>query len=181
MLGAAALSLLTGCQQQRPYPVFFLAENEGAEEGARFVFKHGTRHYTKQPIFALEHFEKFCSYLEPDGSYSVELFVKDEYRTRLEFLYEYNRGRLVLPMVNGHALSPLRLDRPIKDGSLVLWGVTGYDIKQIARTVKPINEEIEEKRFLDDDPRPKPKKPDVKEQSKDVFGRTIPEIFSSES
>ncbi len=174
------MSLFSSCQQQT-YPVFFLTENNGTEEGARFVTKHGSHYYTKQPLFSLEHFEKFCSYLEPDGSYSVELFIKNEYRTRLEFMYMYNKGKLLLPVVNGHALAPMRLDRPISDGSLVLWGVNGYDLKQIANTVKPINEEIEKKRYKDKDPRPKPQKPKVRSQSKDLFDRTIPEIYASQS
>ena len=90
---------------------------------------------------------------------------------------------LILPVVNGLAFQPLRIDGPITDGKLVIWnGLNGYDLKQIARDIKPENPEMEKKRFKKKNPRPLPKlKRDDRNQKKDHTGRVIGEIFSSGS
>ncbi len=182
LLGAAAVSLLTGCQNQKKYPVFFLTENSGTEEGAGFIIKYGSRYYTRLPMLSLDHFEKFRSFLNEDGSYGVELFVKKEYRTRLYTETMNNMGKHMLPVVNGFAFAPMKIDRPITDGELVIWGgLNGYDLKQFSRTLTPVDEEIEKKRYKDKDPRPKPERPKVKSQSKDLNDRTIPELYASQS
>ncbi len=183
LLGVAAVLLLAGCQQtQKAYPVFFLSENAGTEEGAGFIVKYGSRYYTRLPMLSLDHFDKFRSFLNNDGSYGVELFVKKEYRTRLYSETMNHVGKHMLPVVNGYAFAPMKIDRGITDGELVIWGgLNGYDLKQIARTVKPVDAELEKKRFSDKNPRPKPEKPKVKGQSKDLNDRTIPELFESQS
>ncbi len=180
LLGAAAVCLGPSCQQKK-YPVFFLTENMGSEEGAGFIIKYGPRYYTRLPMLSLDNFEKFRSFLNDDGSYGVELFVKTEYRTRLYTETMSHIGKHVLPVVNGFAFAPMKIDRPITDGELVIWGgLNGYDLKQFARTLKPVNKELEEKRYLDKDPRPKPKMPKVKNQTKDATGRTIRELYPTQ-
>ncbi len=183
LLGAAALSLLSGCQQsQKTYPVFFLTENSGSEEGAGFIVKYGPRYYTRLPMLSLDNFEKFRSFLNDDGSYGVELFVDKRYRTRLYTETMSNVGKHMLPVVNGFAFAPMKIDRAITDGELVIWGgLNGYDLWQISRTVKPINEELEKKRYKKKNPRPKPEKPKVRSQSRDQNDRTIPELYASQS
>ncbi len=184
LLGAAAVSLLANCQQQqqKAYPVFFLTENNGTEEGAGFIIKYGTRYYTRLPMLSLDNFESFRSFLNNDGTYGVELFIKKEYRTRLYMETMTHVGKRMLPVVNGFAFTPMKIDRPITDGELVIWGgLNGYDLKQISRTVKPVDEKLEEKRYSKKNPRPKPEKPKVKSQSKDLNDRTIPELYASQS
>ncbi len=183
LMGAAAVSLLANCQQsQKAYPVFFLTENNGSEEGAGFIVKYGHRYYTRLPMLSLDNFEKFRSFLNDDGSYGVELFVRKEYRTRLYTETMSHVGKHMLPVVNGFAFAPMKIDRPITDGELVIWGgLNGYDLKQISRTLKPIDEELEKKRYKDKNPRPKPEKPKVKSQTKDLNDRTIPELYASQS
>ncbi len=183
LLGMAAVSLLANCQQsQKAYPVFFLTENNGSEEGAGFIIKYGPRYYTRLPMLSLDNFEKFRSFLNDDGSYGVELFVKKEYRTRLYTETMSHVGKYMLPVVNGFAFAPMKIDRPITDGELVIWGgLNGYDLKQIGRSLTPIDEELEKKRYKDKNPRPKPEKPKVKSQSKDFNDRTIPELYASQS
>ena len=85
---------------------------------------------------------------------------------------------LMLPVVNGLAMEPMRIT-PVNDGVLVIWnGLNGYDLKQISRTVEPIDEELEKKRYKKENPRPIPKKPeDVKRQTRDFTGRTVGELF----
>ncbi len=178
---AAACSLLVGCQQ-RSYPLFFLTENNGSEEGAGFIVKYGPRYYKRMPMLALDHFDKFRSFLNSDGTYGVELFVKKEYRTRLYLETQGNIGKHMLPVVNGFAFAPMKIDRAITDGEVVIWGgLNGYDLKQIGRTVKPVDESIEKKRYRSTNPRPKPEVPKVRGQSRDQNDRTIPELYASQS
>ncbi len=183
LTAALSLPLLPSCQQsQKTYPVFFLTENRGAEEGAGFIIKYGPRYYTRLPMLSLEHFEKFRSFLNADGSYGVELFVKKEYRTRLYTETMGNVGKHMLPVVNGFAFAPMKIDRPITDGELVIWGgLNGYDLRMISRTVKPIDEELEKKRYKKENPRKKPEMPKIKNQSRDLNDRTIPELYASQS
>ena len=182
MMLVAGSCLLSNCQQQKAYPVFFLTENNGSEEGAGFIVKYGPRYYKRMPMLSLNQFEKFRSFLNSDGTYGVELFVKKEYRNRLYTETMGNIGKHMLPVVNGFAFAPMKIDRGITDGELVIWGgLNGYDLKQIARTVKPMSPELEEKRFRNKNPRPKPEVPKVRGQSRDLNDRTIPELYASQS
>ncbi len=176
----ALTACFSSCQSQRAYPVYFLTEARGTESGSRFLIMYRGRPYTKLPILTLEHFEKFRSFVNPNGSYGVELFIKKEWRTRLYMATQENIGLLLLPVVNGLAFEPQRIDRAVTDGELVIWnGLNGYDLKQIAKTVEPMIPEIEEKRYLDKNPRPLPEKPKGVSQTKDHTGRTIGELFHS--
>ncbi len=158
-----AQPLLTSCQQ-KPYPVFFLTEKDSAEVSSGPVIKHGPHYYTKQPILTLDNVEKYRSFLMPDGSYGVELFVKNEYHTRLYNGTVASVGRRMLPVVNGYAFTPMKIDRPISDGEVVIWGgLNGYDLRMISRTVKPINAELEKKRYAWDNPRTRSGMPQIRE------------------
>ncbi len=182
LLAALAGSLLMGCQSQKTYPVFFLTENDGSEEGAGFIVKYGPRYYTRLPMLSLENFEKFRSFLNNDGTYGVELFVKKEYRSRLYTETMNHVGKHMLPVIDGYAFAPMKIDKAITDGELVIWGgLNGYDLKQMSKTLKPYDEEIEKKRYSDKNPRPKPELPKVKGQTKDLNDRTIPELYASQS
>ncbi len=182
MLGVVAFSLFPSCQQQKAYPVYFLTENNGTEEGAGFIIKYGPRYYVRQPMLSLDHFEKFRSFLNDDGTYGVELFVKKQYRTRLYTATQQHIGRHMLPVVNGFAFAPMKIDRGIEDGELVIWGgLNGYDLKQMSLTLTPVDEELEKKRYKNKNPRPVPERPKVQSQSRDLNDRTIPELYASQS
>lgn len=155
MLGAL---LLSACQQNKDYPVFFLTEAGGGEPGRAFIVTYGGKHYNRMPALALKHCSKFRSFLNPDGSYGVVLYVKDEYRNRLYTTTLQHQGRNLLPVVNGLAFEPTLIDTGITDGKLVIWnGLNGYDLKMFGKHLEPMEPEIEEKRYLDKNPRPLPK------------------------
>ena len=179
---AAAGAFLCSCQSQKAYPVFFLAQESHDDPAAytsasHFVYFNG-RAYTKVPVMTLDHFEKFKSELDPtDGSYGVTLYAKPEWKMNLYSQTLHKDGMLMLPVVNGLAMEPLRIT-PVSDGILKIWnGLNGYDLKQIARTVKPINPEIEEKRYLSKNPRPVPTRPENVQQRRDFTGRTVGELY----
>ncbi|MBQ2379087.1 MAG: hypothetical protein II295_01715 [Akkermansia sp.] len=182
----AAAVLACSCQQQRTYPVFFLVQDantvtDAAESSsARQIIRYKGVTYTRIPILSLDHFESFESHINPnDGSYGVTLYAKKEWRNRLYFNTLDKSGMLMLPVVNGLAMEPMRI-APVNDGALVIWnGLNGYDLRMIGRTLKPRNPELEKKRYKKENPRPLPKAPkDVKQQTRDFTGRTVGELFN---
>lgn len=184
VFAAAGAAFLSSCQQQKAYPVFFLAQeghddqDPSAYTSAKHIIYYNGRAYTRTPVMTLNHFSKFKSELDPtDGSYGVTLYAKPEWRSHLYTQTLHKDGLIMLPVVNGLAMEPMRIS-PVSDGILKIWnGLNGYDLKQISRTVEPINPEIEKKRYMNENPRPIPKMPENVQQKKDFTGRTVGEIF----
>ena len=179
----AAIGALTACQQ-RPYPIFFMGQDVSGFRGntTKFVLNYQGKTYTKSPIITHEQIESYHSFMSmDDGSYGVVFTLKPLYFSHLYNATLGLRGALILPVVNGLAFQPVRVDEPIRDGRLVIWnGLNGYDLKQIANTIKPENPEMEKKRFKDKNPRPLPNlRSDDKNDRKDHPGRSIGEIISS--
>lgn len=179
----AALVLLLSACQQKPYPIFFLSEARSTEGStSKFLLMYNGRPYTRMPIVTHKNFKSYHSFMNmQDGSYGIVLTLKDELVNRLYSVSLEKEGMLILPVVNGLAFQPVRIDRPITDGKLVIWGgLNGYDLKEIARDIPPENEEMEKKRFMKKNPRPLPKIDPTKQKGKrDYTGRAIGEIFSS--
>lgn len=176
---AAAAALLMSCQQKKDYPVFFLTESGGNESGSGFNIYYNGRYYNRMPALALKHCSKFRSFLNPDGSYGVVLYTKDEYRNRLYTTTLEHQGHNLLPIVNGLAFEPTHIDRGITDGKLVIWnGLNGYDLMMLGKNLEPVEPEIEEKRYLKENPRPLPPQPKRGKRGKDHAGRTFNELSS---
>lgn len=181
----AAVTLLTACQQQKAYPIFFLTEEaDAAGFSAKMLVMYNGKPYTRQPILNHEHLQSFHSFMNmKDGSYGVVFTLKREMRNRLYTITQEKRGMQILPVVNGLAFQPVLIDKPVTDGKLVIWGgLNGYDLMRIARDIEPENKEIEEKRFLKENPRPIPTlNKDTQNRKKDHTGQTVGEIFSAGS
>lgn len=183
--GAAVVCALvaTSCQQ-KPYPIFFMQEEPGGVRGtsAKFIITYRGKAYTRSPLITHNEIESYHSFMSmQDGSYGVVFTLKRPWHARLFGATQKLRGALILPVVNGLAFEPVLVDAPIRDGRLVIWnGLNGYDLKQIARTIRPEDPEMEKKRFKSKNPRPLPKlAPDDRNTQKDHTGRTIGEIFAS--
>lgn len=171
--------LLSNCQQKQ-YKAYFLTESSNPEGGAAFNVRYNGRMYNRMPIMSLKHFERFKSFMADDGSYGLVLYTPKEYRLRLYTETQQNIGKQILPVIDGLAFDPMEIDQGIMDGQLIIWGgLNGYDLKRISETLKPVEPEIEEKRYLDEDPRPKPELPEEAAPMKDKHGRIIPELYSS--
>lgn len=171
--------LLASCQQKQ-YKAYFLTESSNPEGGAAFNVRHDGRMYNRMPIMSLKHFEKFKSFMADDGSYGMVLYTPKEYQLRLFTETQQNIGKHILPIIDGLAFEPMEIDQGISDGQLIIWGgLNGYDLRRISETLEPVDPEIEEKRYLDDDPRPKPELPKDAAPIKDSHGRIIPELYSS--
>ena len=179
ILFAAAGALLLGSCQQKQYKAYFLTESSNPQGGAAFNVRYNGRMYNNMPIMSLKHFEKFKSFMADDGSYGVVLYTPKEYRLRLYSETQQNIGKHLLPVIDGLAFPPMEIDCGITDGQLIIWnGLNGYDLRRMSETLKPVDEEIEEKRYLEENPRPKPEVPKDAEPMKDAHGRLIPELFS---
>lgn len=179
-LAALAGALLCSNCQQEQYKAYFLTESSNPEGGAAFNVRYDGRLYNRMPIMSLKHFEKFRSFMAEDGSYGVVLYTPKAYRMRLYTETQQNIGKRMLPVIGGLAYPPLEIDCGITDGQLIIWnGLNGYDLKRMSETLEAVTPEIEEKRYLEEDPRPKPELPENAEPTKDDYGRIIPELFSS--
>lgn len=173
-------ALLLGSCQQKQFKAYFLTESSNPEAGAAFNVRYDGRMYNRMPIMNLKHFEKFRSFMADDGSYGVVLYTPKEYTTRLFTETQQNIGKYLLPVIGGLAYPPLEIDCGITDGQLIIWsGLNGYDLKRLSKELKAVTPEIEEKRYLDKDPRPIPELPESAAPVKDEHGRIIPELFSS--
>jgi len=176
----AAGAVLLGSCQQKQYKAYFLTESSNPEAGAAFNVRYNGRMYNRMPIMSLKHFEKFKSFMADDGSYGMVLYTPKEYRLRLYTETQQNLGKHILPVIDGLAFDPLLIDQGINDGQLIIWGgLNGYDLRRISETLEAVDPEIEEKRYLDDDPRPKPELPKEAAPTKDEHGRIIPELYYS--
>lgn len=175
---SAAFSF-TSCQPE-PYKAYFLTESSNPEGGAAFNIRYNGRMYNRMPIMSLRHFEKFKSFMADDGSYGVVLYTPKEYRLRLYTETQQNIGKMLLPVIDGLAFPPMEIDCGISDGQLIIWGgLNGYDLRRIGETLEAIDPEIEEKRYMEEDPRPKPELPKEATHRKDSHGRVIPELYAS--
>ena len=63
----ALMPLLSSCQQQQTYPVFWYEQADGSEAGASFTIAYRNRYYVRQPLFNLSHFAKFSSFVRRDA------------------------------------------------------------------------------------------------------------------
>lgn len=180
-LAAAATACFCSCQQDVNYPVFFLTETDSNVAGAKLTVYYNGKYYNRLPAISQKHFGKFRSFLNTqDGSYGVRLFVKEEYRGHLFYMTQNNTGHLLLPVVGGLAYQPMMIDRGITDGELdIHGGLNGYDLKMIGKQIDAAEPEIEEKRYLDKNPRPLPKPEKIRPANKkDRHGRTMAELPS---
>lgn len=179
LLLALAAGSLVSCQNNKEYPVFFLTESGGNEAGSGFNLYYNGKYYNRMPILSLKHCDKFRSFINPDGSYGIVIYLKEEYRNRLYSTTIEHQGRNLLPIVNGLAFEPTYIDRGITDGKLVIWnGLNGYDLKRLADNLTPVEPEIEEKRYLKENPRPLPEMPKKGKGGKDRTGRDFRELSS---
>ncbi len=83
----------------------------------------------KIPTISERDVAAFRSYSASDGSYGALLELNDHGRLALETLSTEHRGRMLLVLVNGRAVTELMVDRAVSDGRLYLAsGLSASDI-----------------------------------------------------
>lgn len=168
--------LFVSCQQEKPYRIVFLTESESVGMSSKLIVNFKGRTYTRLPMLTSNNFSHFKSYIQDDGSYGVTLFLDKKYSSRLYTATAAKIGKRLLTVVSGLAFEPQIITAPITNGQLYIRsGLNGYDLRRISETIKPIDD-MEEKRYLEIDPRPRPVYKEIKNQAQDFSGRTIPEL-----
>ncbi len=176
---SCGMLLLTACSDP-PYSLMFLNEADNANAGAKLTIMYKGRYYEKLPLLSLNQFSSFRSFPAADGSYGVALYVDKKYSQRLFTATAAKRNKLLLPVAGGLAYEPIRITGPITDGVLVVWGgLSGYDLFRISEKLRALKPEIEEKRYVEEDPRPAPEFKPSGDIQKDSQGRLIPQIPSA--
>ncbi len=178
IIGSSML-LFSSCSEPH-YSLMFLNEADNADAGAKLTIMYQGRYYEKLPLLSLNNFSSFRSRPEADGTYSVALYVNKMYAQRLFTATTSKHNKLLLPVAGGLAHTPIRITKPITDGTLVIWGgLTGYDLYRISQKLKAQQPEVEEKRYLKEDPRKEQEFKPSGEIQKDAQGRLIPQIPSA--
>ncbi len=176
LLLACAGFILTACSQE-PYRFMFLTETDNAYAGAKLTVMHDGHYYDKLPLLTQEHFQRFKSVKNADGSYGIILYLNKMYGQRLYTATAGKKGKLVLPVFSGPACEPLLINAPVTSGKLYIRkGLNGYDLYRISKEIAPMDEKVEEKRYLKEDPRPKLDFKPSGNIQKDPQGRPIPQI-----
>lgn len=171
------LAALALCSCETTFPVSFHMEvTEGQSE--KFSIKNQGRLYDKVPFVSQSDFENYQSFRAEDGrSYGVVFQVKPTVRNRVEAYTANNLGSYILPVINGHPMELLKLNRtPITTGKLVIWsGFTEADLATLSEVVPPTPEEEKKdmKAFSEKGVRnlSAPKEED-KEEEKDLSSKT---------
>ncbi len=176
LLLSCAGFILTACSQD-PYKFMFLTETNDAYAGAKLTLMHNGHYYDKLPLLTQDHFQRFKSVKNADGSYGVILYLNKAYSQRLYTATAGKQGKLVLPVLSGLAFEPLMINAPVTSGKLyVRKGLNGYDLYRLSKVLAPMDEKAEEKRYLKKDPRPKHEFKPSGDIHKDTQGRPIPQI-----
>lgn len=170
LLSVGIAALAVSCAN-KPYPVMFHMESDlQGEGGLRFSRPFKGKYYDVTPFVSTKMFKQYASFVNPDGSYGAQFLVEDEWRMRIQQLTTAKKGKTILPTVNGLGMERMVIDRPITDGILVIWsGLNGYDLKMINESIDAANIAIEKPRFLDKNPRPRPKINKPKNTSNDLI------------
>jgi hypothetical protein len=121
---------------------------EGSEsEGAKFVRKvntlAGERHFRKVPEVGTKDIVAFSPFPADDKfTYGIVFKLNAQASRRLMAATTMNQGKFLLALVNGQALGVVRIDKPVKDGLLVIWGgVQQKEIKLYDKVAPRIGED----------------------------------------
>jgi len=97
-----------------------------------YTYKGQVVNMRKIPSFSFKDIETYQPFVAKNGSFGA-IFTLG--RTALNRLFHHtveNQGSLMISMINGTVSEPLKIDKPIKDGKLVVWnGLTERDIHSL--------------------------------------------------
>ena len=113
--------MLCSCGPDK-YPISFHMET-GATDSKKFAFERDGHYYSKAPFISHKDIESYYSFPAPDNTYGIVVNVRKGLGSRVEGITAANLGRQILPIVNGHAMQPLRLySKPVTSGKLAVMG-----------------------------------------------------------
>ena len=122
--------MLCSCGPDK-YPVSFHMET-GATDSKKFAFERDGHYYSKAPFISQKDIESYYSFPAEDNTYGIVVNVRKGLDSRVEGVTAANLGKQILPVVNGHAMQPLRLyNKPVTSGKLAV-------INKLAAVTKPL-------------------------------------------
>ena len=119
---------------------------QGADS-KKFAFERDGHYYSKAPFISHKDIESYYSFPAPDNTYGIVVNVRKGLGSRVEEeIAAANLGRQILPIVNGHAMQPLRLySKPVTSGKLaVMGGFSPADLAAMAEILPPADPKREE-------------------------------------
>lgn len=136
--------MLCSCGPDK-YPISFHME-AGATDSKKFAFERDGHYYSKAPFISHKDIESYYSFPAPDNTYGIVVNVRKGLGSRVEGITASNLGRQILPIVNGHAMQPLRLySKPVTSGKLaVMGGFSPADLAAMAEFIPPADPKREE-------------------------------------
>ncbi|MBT8036193.1 MAG: hypothetical protein KJO21_01495 [Verrucomicrobiae bacterium] len=118
-------------------------------EGPKFVRKVNTladeRHFRKVPEVSTKDIVGFSPFPADDKlTYGIVFKLNAKATRRLMVATTMNQGKLLLALVNGQPLGVVRIDKPVKDGLLVIWsGIKPEEIKLYDKLAPRIGEDAQ--------------------------------------
>ncbi len=118
-----------------------------AAEAPKFARKvqtiAGEHYFRKTPEASTKDVVAFSSFPATDNrTYGLVFKLNPRAARRIETTTTANRGLLLLSLVNGQAVGVVKIDKPIKDGILVIWsGVSELEIKRYDQIFPRIGED----------------------------------------
>ena len=116
-----------------PASISFHMEGSAAEApkfARQFETLAGMGYFRKIPEVSTRNIISFSPFPADDKkTYGIVFKLNEQGRKRLLEATTMNQGRLLLALVNGQPLGVVRIDKPVNDGTLVIWsGVTQQEI-----------------------------------------------------
>lgn len=89
------------------------------------------------PEVSGRHFGAYAPFMADDGSFGVQLQLKEEGERAVQVMCSTYQGKLVRIIVNGRPVDTVRLDRPPTDGKIIIWtGLTKQDLLLFDKSMK---------------------------------------------
>jgi hypothetical protein len=146
-----AIPAWAGDKKAKNMAVSFHLETEAAVN-PKMVFEHpigGKKHYfQKSPEFHTKDIVAFSPFLADNQiDFGVVFQLRPASASRLESITAANQGRLMLATCNGRVVDVVLIDKPVKDGFLVIWnGVQDAEIKECDKMAPRIGKDKEKKK-----------------------------------
>ncbi len=138
-------AILANGQKTPKTAISFHLEGEAAEapKFARLVKTiAGEKYFRVVPEVSTKDIISFNPFPADDkATYGLVFKLNDKATRRLHSLSNLHQGKLLIALINGQARGVVNIDRPIKDGILVIWsGIQLQEIKLYDKALPRIGE-----------------------------------------
>ena len=144
------LPALAGGKKDNNMAVSFHMETENTNN-PKMIFERDIngkkRFFQKTPDFTAKDIIAFSPFLADNKfDYGVVFQLRGAAAARLENLTAANPGRMLLASCNGRVVDVVIIDKPVKDGLLVIWnGIQEAEIKECDKMAPRIGKEKNKK------------------------------------